>query len=496
MATSSSTTATATATSELIFPAQANHNFSRILTDLKRSNLSLTNRLRSVREDADFVCAVGAAYGRPLIANERCGSWYVPPGRKAGSSYFKSTDGHAGQWAFSTRRLNLHLIPVIGAHDGVIVVDSTRRGKAMPDALAKTLPIWCCVLNRVLFPDFDCHYHALHTPPAAVSPSEHAQIAARIPSHVAALRALDLGAPALAALRRHLRKPLRPLWVTPESRLPPPAVAGGEIFADFHPVVCCTSSRRVRGAAEMSEAGYIQGAGDDVENWALGLTPVVFWRHVDALTATPEAELPGLVRALVAAASSEEEEEAADTVDAPAPPPRRVGACLFVGCLPLAAEPPSPFACTIAIRSKTTDPDTWVAGPLSMEVGLGKHKVASRNLRLALPRISDFARRFLERTRDRDRDRDPSSQGLDAGSSGQQRRILIACETGKDLSVGVALALSCQYFDNDGNCRLDQPNSGHTKSDIRVKLGRIMTMFPEANPSRTTLQSVNSFLMG
>ena len=32
--------------------------------------------------------------------------------------YFKSTDGHTGQWAFSLRRLNLQLIDIVGKHGG------------------------------------------------------------------------------------------------------------------------------------------------------------------------------------------------------------------------------------------------------------------------------------------------------------------------------------------------------------------------------------------
>jgi tRNA A64-2'-O-ribosylphosphate transferase len=103
---------------DLIFSGQANHNFSRILGDLKRSNLSLTNRLKSIRHDADFANRVAEAYRRPLVANERCGSWYLEPSRKAASAYFKSTDGHTGQWQFSTRRLNLHLLPLIDENDG------------------------------------------------------------------------------------------------------------------------------------------------------------------------------------------------------------------------------------------------------------------------------------------------------------------------------------------------------------------------------------------
>jgi tRNA A64-2'-O-ribosylphosphate transferase len=103
--------------SRLIFSDQAN-NFSEVLASLKRSNLSITNRLRSVTEDSDFVCQVAEAYDLPLIANERCGSWYIPPDRKVESAYFKSTDGHTGQWQFSLRRLNVQVLDVVGKHDG------------------------------------------------------------------------------------------------------------------------------------------------------------------------------------------------------------------------------------------------------------------------------------------------------------------------------------------------------------------------------------------
>ncbi|KAI1377270.1 initiator tRNA phosphoribosyl transferase [Hypoxylon crocopeplum] len=460
----------ATLTSELIFSPQANHNFSRILSDLKRSNLSITNRLRSIREDADFISDVAAAFSRPLIANERCGSWYIPPEKKVGSAYFKSTDGHTGQWRFSTRRLNLNLLGIIGENDGCIIVDSTRRGKRMPDALSKTIPIWCCVLNHVIFPETPA-FHELYTPPNTVSQSEHAQIESRISEHVDSLKALDIN---VDALRQQLKKPLRPVWVTQESQLIPT----DEIFDDFHPVICCTSSRRVLGG-EMSEGGYIQGAGDDTENWALGLTPPVFWRHADTLLSTSETDLPDLVRSLVSN----------QVADINTLSPKQVAPCLFVSCLPL-TNPSSPSICTIAIYSKTTDPESWVKSPLLMEVGVGKHKLASRNLRLALPRISAFVRQYLSRP--------PNSSPSDDADTraSEPKQILISCETGRDISVGVALALLCHDFDGQGDFNPQILSSSHNKSDIRVKLSRIMTKFPEANPSRTTLQSVNSFLMG
>jgi hypothetical protein len=35
-------------------------------------------------------------------------------------AYFKSTDGHHGNWAFNLRRPNIHLLPVAAAHDGYV----------------------------------------------------------------------------------------------------------------------------------------------------------------------------------------------------------------------------------------------------------------------------------------------------------------------------------------------------------------------------------------
>jgi tRNA A64-2'-O-ribosylphosphate transferase len=105
--------------SDLIFSSAASA-LKTALGDLKRSNLTIKNRLNSIKQDSEFVTAVADSYQLPLVANERCGSWYIPPRRKAGSAYFKSTDGHFGQWMFSLRRLNLQVLDVIGEHGGQV----------------------------------------------------------------------------------------------------------------------------------------------------------------------------------------------------------------------------------------------------------------------------------------------------------------------------------------------------------------------------------------
>ena len=380
---------------------------------------------------------------------------------KAGSAYFKSTDGHTGVWKFSSRRLNLHLLEIIGKNDGCIIVDSTRRGKRMPDALSKTIPIWCSVVNRFLFPNLP-DSHKLHTPPQMVSDTEHAQITNLLPSFLEALQALHIP---LDDLLSKVSKPLRPIWITPESQLQ----ASDSIFEDFHPVICCTVSRRVLGG-EASEGGYIQGAGDDTENWAYGLTPGLFWGNSLQLFSTPEGDLPDLISTLVERNSV----DLAGKIQCIKPT-----SSIFVAHInaPLMdSNRPS-----IVLLPKVTDEHTWLKSNLKLEIGLGPHKLGSRNLRAALPTIVAFAENILSR-----------AQSVDM----TLRHILICCESGKDLSIGTALAILCLFFDDEGCVRSSQSTKPEIdKNFIRRRLGWISTSMPDANPSRATLQSVNSFLM-
>ncbi|KAF7954907.1 uncharacterized protein EAE97_000166 [Botrytis byssoidea] len=457
---------------DIVFNEQANHNFSKTLGEIKRSTLSIHNRLRSILEDAKFAQSVANAYNRPLIANERCGSWYIDPSKKGGSAYFKSTDGHTGVWKFSSRRLNLHLLETIGKYDGCIIVDSTRRGKRMPDALSKTIPIWCCVLNRVFFPDIPTA-HKLYAPPQVVSDSEQAQMANLIPQFVQAFQTLNLP---IASFREKFHKPIRPIWVTPESQISETS----EIFEDFHPVVCCTVSRRVSGG-EISEGGYIQGAGDDTENWAHGLTPPIFWTNQEILFETSEEDLPGLIGTLIHQTGSSLRSNDKLRIVKPT-------SCLSISTID-ALPPPNTNSstCTIVLSPKVTPKDTWHTSPSRLDIGLGAKKVGSKNLRAALPTISSFFLEYLH-TSSANKSSDPSIQ------------IIIACETGHDLSIGVALALLCLYFADNGDLKVvrgeeEREDASVNKDFIRQRLTWISTSMPDANPSRATLQSVNSFLM-
>ena len=464
------------------------------------------------------------------------------------------------------------------AHQHVYSHPLTAPNAGMPDALSTTIPVWCAVLNRVLLPHHPLSQE-LHLPPHLL-PSTHAQVSALLPAFADSLRALRLG----DALPRCLTKPLRPLWVTQDSALrfrdedvdvgndADEGVDGrdddgdgdgdgvevvdeegydhsgsgaeeqeeeqeeeeddddGTLFQDYRPVICLTASKRILAGTEADAGGYIQGAADDTENWAHGLTPSLFWAHTAELLSAPDDALPDLIASLVASASfsfsippSSSPAAATSTTTTTAgtasfPPSsssttplittHRLTPQISVCALPLGAPaPPSPApapkdsadarrgptTCHIALGGAPTPKDTWVRSPTYMNVGLGKNKTAARNLRLALPEICSFAVKFLEKGSVDDRD---GSGAPVSELKGQERtQIIIGCESGRDLSIGAALALSCYLFDDEGRFRAPTEGASFTKTLVKIRLGGIMTAYPECNPSRQTLQSINSFLM-
>jgi tRNA A64-2'-O-ribosylphosphate transferase len=228
----------------------------------------------------------------------------------------------------------------------------------------------------------------------------------------------------------------------------------------------------------VSEGGYIQGAGDDTENWAYGLSPPIFWANKEILISTSESELPDLIERLVSRdASSGQVGEGLRCV--------KPTSNIFVApTAALADKHTGADTCTIVLLRKVTGENVWQASPTWMDVGLGPHKVGSRNIRTALPFMIDFIEKILF----------PESK--DGNGEAKEKHIIIACESGKDLSIGVALAIMCLFFDDNGGLLRDGRRKAKIdKNFIRSRLGWISTSMPDANPSGATIQSVNSYLM-
>ena len=189
-------------------------------------------------------------------------------------------------------------------HGGVVIVDSTRRGKDFPDALLKTIPIWCAVLNQLFFDDqegsaeVDQRLLALNLHPDVPPPERH-MIEAMVPQWVASLRQFaqrsNTIAKELATIKNALaNKPLRAVWASPTAEYGFDTAATGHGVQDqnskpwlqhlnYHPLVLLSASESAVTRLDFRQKGhswgYIPGAGDDEEHWAAphGLTADLFW---------------------------------------------------------------------------------------------------------------------------------------------------------------------------------------------------------------------------
>ncbi|EXJ93109.1 initiator tRNA phosphoribosyl transferase [Capronia epimyces CBS 606.96] len=430
------------------------------LRSIRKSTLSIPNRLNSVLADSEFAKQVSEHFKLPLVANERCGSWYIEPADKVGSAYFKSTDGHHGQWDFSLRRLNLQLLPILGKYGGAVVVDSTRRGKNLPDAFSKTAPIWVAVVNRVLFPELPSTHGLQHPPPPdELGLSEISQIEARLDRFARAFSQLGLN---LANLRDELKHPIRVTWaingrfdVNDDSV--DDKLEGG--VDEWTHLVLCSASRRVHGA-EASEGGYIQGAGDDSEGWSHGLTAELFWKHRDELLQTPEVDLPDLIQQWCDCGNDEGVSESQFTKIIPT-------SNLHIGVGPVS----NVQGFDLVINCQGEIPPS----PRQLDLKCPSGKFGSKDLRDKLGMVCDTVKQHLRK--------------------GKDCQILVTCSSGKDLSAGVAVALLCLFYDDQGLVQDDYQSSSVDKQLVKQRLAWITCSKADVNPSRATLQAVNSVLM-
>lgn len=470
--------------SELVF------SLNQINRDIKKEYTSLKNRIQSILLDNAFIVqkVIPRFPNYPLIPNERCGLWYCNPQDFTKTSYFKSTDGHTNQWDFSTRRLNLHLIPILQEKSGIIIVDSTRRGKLMPDALSKTVPIWCAVLNSFMYPE---EAKVLYTPPKCISQSEHDSIRERIPQLVNSLQKLDiLNAEELR--NKFHGKLLRPFWIYPGSDMLRSSTDPftGEIIESqwkpdsneqIIPIILCTASYRAQdGVDKRYGFTYVQGAADDHELWSCGLDPKILWSHWDYFhdLEHDERELESYVKNLIGIRKTTEHmDRLTDILQIDS-----ITKELALGKLKedlvispnLTNELRSSFSFVIILSSSVSlsEPQDFIK---TYELQSGS-KRSSKDLRRALVDIDRMISVLISRPIIKD------------------KPIMVCCNSGADISVGVILMILCKYYSQDWSLR--GPDSV-SKLSIRRHLVQIINKVHQRNinPSRATLNSVNSFLM-
>jgi tRNA A64-2'-O-ribosylphosphate transferase len=204
---------------------------------------------------------------------------------------------------------------------------------------------------------------------------------------------------------------------------------------EYLPLVCCTASRQ---ESEGLGDGYIQGAGDDSEGWAQGLTPEIFWRNRTFLLSAAlkdNEDVPTLLRKLELDRAVS---DSSSNVVAVYPP--NAGLPIYLCALDDLSDSSVEDLdgiITCDERATSSSPEqskeaSNLRRRLWLQCTTGKH--GSRSLRNELPRLEAFIKELA--------------------TYGKQPRLLFACKTGKDLSVGMALTALCLYFDDDGEPKL------------------------------------------
>ena len=106
------------------------------MREVERRSKRPANRLKSIAFDRKRTEAMLGSLGEvcdlAVFANQRCGAWYIPAlsSQCPKSCYFKSSDGHYGQWSVGDSRLNLNVLDTLcSATPSVpLIVDATQHG--------------------------------------------------------------------------------------------------------------------------------------------------------------------------------------------------------------------------------------------------------------------------------------------------------------------------------------------------------------------------------
>ncbi|WVQ67329.1 uncharacterized protein L199_005525 [Kwoniella botswanensis] len=504
----------------------------------------LFNRLHSISADENFVKDVAENWfdGRfEVVPNQRCGNWYCDPSTSSKAyAYFKSTDGHMTQWDFNLRRSNLSLAKYAEDCGGLILVDSTRRGKRMPDGLSKTVPIWCCVVNLAIelrrnIPLDEEWDTELYLPPKVVSPSEKSQIEDRLDEWAETLEKSSLPLPILT-------KPLRPFFIHPSTSTPPAI----PLNPPYTPIICLSASRWVNNPDDQIPSvtrlgdtnrtvgfDYVPGAGDDDELWARGLTPTLFHSNKSDLLIAERDDLPSLVDELVLShsmsklpapsASSLDSNSLSSigesTIGIPDESSRialRIGSPIIptstkwkyatssinpiiVRAVEYEKYPKdlprlldfTPEERILAVANSKTEGKAFES-TLSELVDLVKGEGGERGVVLVHGRKEDVE--LVLKTYQK------SQAQPQEGKRQQEEKVKLdeppePSVEGRKLILPLALALICSMPASNDEVQQGKEDMVLTKSDIAVKLHSLISLWPDGNPPRASLKRVNEFLM-
>ncbi|KAL0485837.1 tRNA A64-2'-O-ribosyl phosphate transferase [Acrasis kona] len=451
--------------------------FHKLSRKVEKQSVNVYARLKSIEFDSLFAKDVCNTFeSLPVFANLRCGQWYLP--KFDGTCYFKSTDGHTYNWRFPTTRLNLQVAIHSSANKGIIILDSTRKGKKFPDSFSKTIPIWSCVINMVVAKTrgqehvWDTNLHL----PVWIHPSEKDQITEKLNTWTDNLMKSGVD---LSVLSKVMTKPLRCIWISQNSDLESLRIAFKSF--SFTPLFLVSTSDPDY-IVKSNSWHYIQGAGDDHQGWSLGLTPKLFWDNKDFLLEGElvcEERVRDVVREFgdskinlyhsgsIAALQiyTDEFTKIANTN-------------LFIGSNPNVCDYTSSFtkfgqlvgSNHVAIISCVDDDSDQIDSDTLLVAHIMDHKRRRDLIPKNLPRILSFIRNKL--------------------SNGYS--VLILCKSGNNESIGVCCATLCAMFDDNTDGFVVTPKEV-TKELVLKRFTFIQSFVNTAAPTQNTIKSISRF---
>lgn len=232
----------------------------------------------------------------------------------------------------------------------------------------------------------------------------------------------------------------------------------------YIPIVCVSASQKIHDGVERRSLGfsYVQGSGDDHELWGMGLSPQLFWDHKDALLDGDREDLPSIVTNLVAQSKVTAHRDSWQTLPTPV---AAVGGRVMVGAVPdMPSELPPSLPNVDGLVSFiviSAGAPASVPHPAEDANAAGIITQRAHVLRLRLAEGKKEQIHFLQHVL-------PTSTCYMKERLAVGDTVCVCCDTGKDASVGVALAALQLFFDGEGKL-IEQGVQGlYSTSSLRL----------------------------
>ncbi|PKA64634.1 tRNA A64-2'-O-ribosylphosphate transferase [Apostasia shenzhenica] len=361
---------------------------------------------------------------------------------------------------------------------------------------------------RHISADWDCSLHL----PLWVSNIEGASIENQLEDWTRKLEECGADIDLVASV---MKKPLRPLWISQKTVIWLNEVPDYDSW-DFTPFILVSASAshgfiQQRRTSEFSWH-YIPGAGDDEESWARGLHPRLFWKHAyDVIDLGPSmcnqkvSEIVEKERVYLSQRCSASPQVTVRTQ-------KELANDGFVSgsesCVPVEIEH---LVTYVSTKSSNDECFIYWIGSTNLAVG---SSIDALNLRVDACCILNCDPNFMSScftTYDSCLHLPIMSSKLDRFSlmnslslavrfaelsMKREKKLLICCHDGEDISICVCLAIFARLFDEEGyfDGGKASMSTSITKLDLRRQLVFICKFAIKARPSRGNLKQVFGFL--